>query len=47
MPLPPLPDRDDVLARPVDAAVPPLADPADDTGTHDLAELWRDLGGGD
>jgi hypothetical protein len=35
---PTAPDRD---ARPTDAA------PQDDTGLHDLAELWRDLGGSD
>ena len=32
------PDRDD---RPADVSRP------DDTGLHDLAELWRDLGGSD
>lgn len=36
--LPTAPDRD---ARPADATLP------DDTGLHDLAELWRDLGGSD
>ena len=32
------PDRD---GRPADPA------PTDDTGLHDLADLWRDLGGSD
>jgi hypothetical protein len=40
-------DRDEPLPRPADAAGPPRAEPTDDTGTHDLGELWRDLGGGD
>ena len=37
-------DRED-LGRPADDGRPPT--PTGDTATHDLADLWRDLGGSD
>jgi hypothetical protein len=39
-------DRDD-LALLADEVHPILADRPVDTKSHDLAELWRDLGGSD
>jgi hypothetical protein len=47
MPIATVVEWDELLSGPADAACPPLADGPDDSGTHDLADLWRDLGGGD
>ena len=47
MPIAAVVEWDELLSGPADAACPPLTDGPDDSGTHDLADLWRDLGGGD
>jgi hypothetical protein len=39
-------DRED-LARPADDGCSALPERTGDTTTHDLAELWRDVGGSD
>lgn len=45
MPTVTLRDNDETHANPADATKSPCSASVEDTGMHDLGDLWRDLGG--